>query len=219
MIPASLRDGPEPSAGFRHWPRLLDARDQAMLLRQIRQVLEAAPLYRPSMPRSGAPLSVLMSNAGPLGWVADRTGYRYQPTHPETGRPWPPVPPMALTLWETLAGYPAPPEACLVNYYGATARMGLHQDRDEQAFDAPVLSISLGASAIFRIGGKERRGTTRTLRLDSGDLLMLGGESRLSFHGVDRLLPGTSALLPEGGRFNLTLRRVTRVRSPQAGSA
>jgi alkylated DNA repair protein (DNA oxidative demethylase) len=209
VIRASLLDGSEATAGFRHWPRLLDEREQSMLLHQIRAVLEAAPLYRPSMPRSGAPLSVLMSNAGRLGWVADRAGYRYQPTHPETARAWPPMPPLALALWRRLADYPAPPEACLVNYYAGTARIGLHQDLDEQALDAPVLSISLGDSAIFRLGGKERRGATRPIRLDSGDVLLLAGESRMAFHGVDRLLPGTSALLPEGGRFNLTLRRVT----------
>lgn len=207
MIQTSLLDD-DVITGFRHWPGRLDAPEQILLLQQIRAVLDAAPLFRPSMPRSGAPLSVLMSNAGPFGWVTDRGGYRYQPAHPETGRPWPPIPPMALALWRTLTGYPAPPEACLVNYYAAGARMGLHQDRDERAFDAPVLSISLGDSAVFRIG-RERRAPTRTLRLDSGDLVMLGGESRLAFHGVDRLLPGTSALLPEGGRFNLTLRRVT----------
>ena len=210
MSEASLFAEPIANDGFRHWPRLLDAREQAALLGEIRAVLEAAPLYRPTMPRSGAPLSVLMSNAGPLGWVTDREGYRYQPQHPATGRLWPAMPPIALDLWRRLSGYPALPEACLVNYYAGGARMGLHQDRDEPAFDAPVLSISLGESAIFRLGGRERRGPARTLRLDSGDAMMLAGASRMNFHGIDRLLPGTSALLPEGGRFNLTLRRVNR---------
>lgn len=162
------------------------------------------------MPRTGAPFSVRMSNAGPLGWVADSAGYRYQPAHPETGRPWPPIPRSVLELWDELTGYPAPPEACLVNYYGAGARMGLHQDRDEAALDAPVLSISLGDSALFRVGGTDRRGPSRTIRLDSGDALLLAEAHRLAFHGIDRILAGSSRLLAEGGRFNLTVRRVTR---------
>lgn len=195
---------------FVHLPGRLDAPAQRALLAEIRAILGAAPLYRPAMPRTGAPFSVRMSNAGPLGWVADRAGYRYQPAHPETGRPWPPIPPSVLGLWAELTGYPAPPEACLVNYYDAGARMGLHQDRDEAALDAPVLSISLGDSALFRVGGTDRRGPSRSTRLDSGDLLLLAGASRLAFHGIDRILAGSSRLLPEGGRFNLTVRRVTR---------
>ena len=193
-----------------HRPGLLDAPAQRALLAEIRIILAAAPLYRPTMPRTGAPFSVRMSNAGPLGWVADRAGYRYQPAHPETGRTWPPIPRAVLDLWDELTGYPAPPEACLVNYYGAGARLGLHQDRDEAALDAPVLSISLGDSALFRIGGTDRRGPSRTIRLDSGDALLLADASRLAFHGIDRIRAGSSRLLAEGGRFNLTLRRVTR---------
>ena len=200
----------EPPSEIFYRPGLLDAGAQRALLGEIRACLATAPLYRPSMPRSGAPFSVLMSNAGPLGWIADRAGYRYQPTHPESGRPWPAIPRPVIELWNEVTGYPAPPEACLVNYYAADARMGLHQDRDEAALDAPVLSISLGDSAIFRIGGIERRAPSRRLRLDSGDLLLLAGGSRLAFHGIDRVLTGSSRLLAEGGRINLTVRRVTR---------
>jgi DNA oxidative demethylase len=200
----------EAASDIRHWPGLLDEAAQIALLGEIRDLLAAAPLFRPAMPRTGAPFSVMMSNAGPLGWIADRAGYRYQPTHPATGRPWPPIPPAVLALWRALARYPAPPEACLVNYYAPGARMGLHQDRDEAALDAPVLSISLGASAIFRVGGTGRRHPNRTVRLDSGDALLLADEHRFAFHGIDRILPGTSRLLAEGGRYNLTLRRVTR---------
>ncbi len=161
------------------------------------------------MPRTGRPFSVRMANLGPLGWVSDRRGYRYQPTHPLTGRPWPAIPPALLDLWAELVGGPEP-ECCLVNLYRSGARMGLHQDRDEAALDVPVLSISLGDAAIFRIGGVARRGRTATLRLESGDVVLLAGESRLAFHGIDRILAGTSALVPGGGRINLTLRRVTR---------
>jgi DNA oxidative demethylase len=190
-------------------PGFLDRNAQDALLAAIRAVIAAAPLYTPRMPKSGHPLSVRMTNCGPLGWVTDERGYRYQPNHPETGAPWPPLPPIVLEAWQKLAGHPHPPEACLVNVYGATAKLGLHQDRDEQDFDAPVVSLSLGDSCLFRIGGRKRRDPTRTLRLASGDALVLGGPARLVFHGVDRILPGTSTLLPEGGRINLTLRRVT----------
>ena len=145
-----------------------------------------------------------------MGWVSDQSGYRYQPTHPETGRPWPPIPATLLALWDELARYPDPPEACLINFYAPTAKMGLHQDRDEEDFAAPVVSISLGDSCLFRVGGLKRSEPTRAFRLSSGDVLVLGGGARLAFHGVDRVYPGTSSLLPEGGRINLTLRRVTR---------
>lgn len=160
------------------------------------------------MPRTGAPFSVRMTNCGALGWVSDRQGYRYQDKHPETGEAWPPMPAILTNAWAELADFPAPPEACLVNLYDATARMGLHQDRDEQTFDAPVLSVSLGDTAVFRIGGLSRRDPTRSIRLASGDAFLFGGDARLVFHGIDRLMPGSSTLLAGGGRINLTLRRV-----------
>ena len=160
------------------------------------------------MPKSGTPFSVRMTNCGPLGWVSDTAGYRYQPTHPDTGEPWPPIPPMLLAAWQDLAGYPGPPEACLVNVYAASARMSLHQDRDERDFSAPVVSLSLGQTCLFRVGGTSRRDPTRSFRLASGDALVLAGEARLAFHGVDRIVPDTSTLLPDGSRINLTLRRV-----------
>jgi len=187
------------------------ARDaQQRLLADIDAVLRAAPLYWPRMPKSGKPMSVRMSNCGPLGWVTDEAGYRYQPTHPETGISWPPMPEMLLAAWRDLSDYPAAPEACLINHYGPDARMGLHQDRDEQDFSAPVVSLSLGDTCVFRLGGTRRADPTRSLRLASGDALVLAGDARLAFHGVDRILPGTSTLLAQGGRINLTLRRVTR---------
>ena len=166
------------------------------------------------MPRSGAPFSVRMSNCGAMGWVSDSDGYRYTARHPVTQRAWPPMPALVGRAWRDLAGYEREPEACLVNYYAADARMGLHQDRDEEGFTAPVLSLSLGDTAVFRYGGNERRGRTRSVKLESGDALVLGGPARLAFHGVDRILAGSSTLLPEGGRFNLTVRRVSGEPSP-----
>jgi alkylated DNA repair protein (DNA oxidative demethylase) len=151
-----------------------------------------------------------MTNCGALGWMTDAEGYRYQPNHPQTGEPWPPIPEILLAAWRDLSSYPHPPEACLVNVYGAEARMGLHQDRDEDEMSAPVVSLSLGDSCQFRIGGAKRNDPTHAFRLASGDAVVLGGSARLAFHGVDRIIAGTSTLLPEGGRINLTLRRVTR---------
>jgi alkylated DNA repair protein (DNA oxidative demethylase) len=196
--------------GFRHLPGLLTPRAQRDLLAEIRVILAAAPLYAPTMPRTGKPFSVRMSNCGPLGWVSDRTGgYRYQAEHPETGRPWPAMPDALLGLWRQVAGYPLPPEACLINYYQAGAKMGAHRDEDEQDARAPVVSISLGDEATFHIGGLKRSDPKQRLLLRSGDVVVLGGGARMAYHGVDRIHAGTSDLLPEGGRLNLTLRRVT----------
>ena len=196
--------------GLRFIPGYLDRARQEALLAAVREVMTRAPLYTPRMPQSSKPMSVRMTNCGPLGWMTDEGGYRYQPTHPETGAPWPPIPDLLLAAWRELADYPHAPEACLINVYGPAAKMGLHQDRDEHDFAAPVLSLSLGDSCLFRIGGHKRSDPTRSLRLASGDALVLGGQARLAFHGVDRIMPGTSTLLSEGGRINLTLRRVTR---------
>jgi alkylated DNA repair protein (DNA oxidative demethylase) len=195
--------------GMRHLPGLLDRAAQQALLEDIRRVVASAPLYVPAMPRTGKPMSVRMTNCGALGWVTDKErGYRYQPLHPATGAPWPPIPDRLLDLWAEVSGCPVSPQACLVNFYDVSAKMGLHQDRDEEAFDAPVVSVSLGDSCLFRIGGMQRTDPTRSLRLESGDVFVLGGASRLAFHGVDRIYPGTSPLLKNGGRINLTLRRV-----------
>jgi DNA oxidative demethylase len=196
---------------LQYFPQVLDRTEQALLVRKLRAVIAEAPLFTPAMPRTGKLFSVRMTNCGPLGWVSDRErGYRYQATHPETDRPWPPMPAMLLELWRELGAYRAPPEACLVNYYASSAKMGLHRDEDEEDFAAPVLSVSLGDTAIFRVGGLSRKDPTRRIELKSGDVVVLGGEDRLAYHGIDRILSGTSDLLPEGGRFNLTLRRVTK---------
>lgn len=191
-------------------PGYLDRASQEALVAAIREVVRRAPLFTPRMPRTGKPFSVRMTNCGPLGWVSDEAGYRYQATHPDTGAPWPPMPAMLLDAWRELSGYPHPPEACLVNFYAPGARMSLHQDRDEQDLDAPVVSLSLGDTCLFRIGGTRRTDPTRSFRLASGDAYVLGGPERLAFHGVDRIVAGTSTLLKDGGRINLTLRRVNR---------
>jgi len=189
------------------WREKLSPPAQRALLAEVLEKLKDAPLYRPVMPGSGRPFSVEESNFGPLGWVSDRSGYRYQPTHPVTGRPWPPIPEALLALWQEINGDPAP-ECCLVNVYRAGAKMGLHQDRDEKDISAAVIGISLGDEALFRIGGATRAGQTRSVTLASGDVISFGGTARLAYHGIDRVRPGTSRLLPGGGRLSLTLRRV-----------
>jgi len=198
------------AGGFRLIPGYLDRGAQEQARAALREVMRVAPVYTPRMPKSGKPMSVRMTNCGALGWVTDMRGYRYEPSHPQIGAPWPPIPEILLDAWRELAHYPHAPEACLVNVYGPDARMGLHQDRDEEDFSAPVVSLSLGDSCLFRIGGTKRNDPTRSFKLASGDAMVLGGEARLAFHGVDRIMPGTSTLLPEGGRINVTMRRVTR---------
>lgn len=198
--------------GWQHLAGYLSAGQQAALLASVRTVISGAPLFPPTMPRTGKPFSVRMTNCGPLGWVSDATGgYRYQATHPVTGQPWPPMPTLLVRLWNSITGYPAGPEACLVNYYAASARMGSHRDEDEQDKAAPVVSISLGDDATFHVGGLRRSDPKQRLVLRSGDVFVLGGAARLAYHGIDRIHSGTSDLLPEGGRFNLTLRRVTPI--------
>jgi DNA oxidative demethylase len=191
--------------GFRLWPGALSIQAQAELLAQVLAAEAEAPFYRPVTP-GGRPFSVQMTNLGPLGWVSDREGYRYQATHPVTGEAWPPIPQMLSDLWSNLTGWPEPPQACLVNLYRDQARMGLHQDKDEADLTAPVLSVSLGDTAVFRIGAAEG-GPTQSIRLASGDVCALTGPARLARHGIDRLIAGSSTLVPGGGRINLTLRR------------
>jgi alkylated DNA repair protein (DNA oxidative demethylase) len=197
--------------GFRHYPGLLDRPAQQALTAAVFALLDEAPPYRAAMPKSGRPMSVAMSNAGRFGWYSDRAGgYRYIERHPQTGRPWPAIPAAALAVWRQVADWPDAPECCLINLYRDGAKMGLHQDRDEAEMTAPVVSISLGDDAVFRLGGTGRGGPTRSLKLASGDVVVLGGAARLAFHGIDRVLAGSSRLVPGGGRINLTLRRVTR---------
>jgi alkylated DNA repair protein (DNA oxidative demethylase) len=199
------RETPTGLPGFRLWPGALDAAAQGSLLAEVLAAAETAPFYRPVTP-GGRPFSVEMTGMGPLAWVSDRAGYRYQPTHPVTDAPWPPMPQSLLDLWDVLTSWPVPPDACLVNLYRHEAKMGLHQDKDEADLGAPVLSVSLGDTAVFRIGPAEG-GRTQSLKLASGDVCALTGPARLARHGIDRLLAGSSQLVPGGGRINLTLRR------------
>lgn len=195
--------------GFRLISGAIDADGQTRLVDEVLAGASAAPFYRPITP-SGKPMSVEQTSFGAFGWVTDRGGYRYEPAHPLTGRPWPPMPQSLLALWARHAGDPVPPDSCLVNLYRDGAKMGLHTDSDEEDLTAPVLSISLGDSAVFRLGGAARGDPSRTVRLNSGDVSVLAGASRRFHHGVDRILAGSSRLIPGGGRLNLTLRRAKR---------
>ncbi|NBB15096.1 alpha-ketoglutarate-dependent dioxygenase AlkB [Caulobacter sp. SLTY] len=193
-------------SGFQLLPAALDAPAQQALVVRVMAALEVAPAEQYRVPRGGR-MSVAMSGFGALGWASDTRGYRYSPVHPGTGNPWPAIPDVLLALWARLADPAVPPDSCLINLYRGEAKMGLHQDRDEADFRFPVLSVSLGDTAVFRIGGTSRGGRTASVRLASGDVCLLAGEARLAFHGVDRILAGSSTLVPGGGRINLTLRR------------
>ena len=197
--------------GFEHVRGALDEPAQIDLLRGVQNIIARAPLYVPAMPRTGKRLSVAMTNAGPLGWVTDQAGgYRYQPLHPETQKPWPAMLNSMLDIWWRFAPAAAPPEACLVNFYGAAARLGSHVDRDETDLETPVISISLGDDAVFHVGGLKRSDPKTRMILCSGDVVVLGGQARLAYHGIDRVVAGTSRLIETGGRINLTLRRVSK---------
>jgi len=202
--------------GVMLWREKFSRDEQKALLGEVMARIETAPFYRPAMPGSGNPFSVEESNLGTLGWVSDKSGYRYQATHPVTAAPWPAIPDALMDLWREIAEAPDP-ECCLVNLYRGGARMGLHQDKDEQALAAPVVSVSLGDEALFRIGGTSRKDPTRSVKLSSGDVVMFGGPARLAYHGIDRIYPGSSSLIPGGGRINLTLRRITVSPRPQSG--
>ena len=197
------------SPGVLLWREKFSPQEQKALLKEVLALLKQAPLYRPVMPKSGKAFSVEESNFGPLGWVADKNGYRYQANHPVTGRAWPPIPGRLLSLWAEINDGP-PPECCLVNSYRGHAKMGLHQDLDENDSSAAVIGVSLGDEALFRIGGPKRGGKTRSVTLASGDVVAFGGTARLAYHGIDRIRTGTCRLIPGGGRLSLTLRRVAR---------
>ncbi len=202
---------PFPS-GFVYKPEYFGKTQQLALMSAVTEAVRGpAPFFQGRMPRTGQAISVVGSNFGPLGWVADITGYRYDPCHPKTGQPWPPMPQVLLDIWDDLTEYPSPPEACLINWYREGNKMGMHVDRDEHDLGAPIVSISLGDPARYRLGGPQRGGKTFSLKLSSGDVVVLAGEARQCYHGVDKIFYGQSLLVPKGGRINLTLRRVNRV--------
>lgn len=203
-------------SGFTLLPGRLSAEEQAALVAAVLDAAAEAPFHVQSTP-GGKPMSVETTGMGSLSWVTDRLGYRYEPRHPLTGRPWPPMPEILRRLWTELADAQVPADACLVNLYRTGAKMGLHRDEDEADFRFPVLSVSLGDTALFRIGGLSRKDPTRSVRLASGDVCLLGGAARLAYHGVDRIIPGSSRLVPGGGRINITLRRA--LPAPQLAEA
>jgi alkylated DNA repair protein (DNA oxidative demethylase) len=184
----------------------LDKAAQTSLLNDVRSVVVKAPLFSPLTPW-GKPMSVKMTSAGKYGWYSDKSGYRYTPKHPNGGD-WPEIPSSIRAIWRDLCTDSPDPECCLVNFYTKSAKMGLHQDKDEKSFDHPVLSISLGDDALFRIGGNTKGSPTQSVWLSSGDVLVMSKESRLAYHGIDRIKFGSSKLLSSAGRINLTLRVV-----------
>jgi len=200
--------------GFRHLPLYFSPAEQELLIEAVKAGVVQAPFFQPTMPRTGTPLSVVMSNFGPLGWVTDKEkGYRYEPAHPKTGELWPELPDLLGKLWDEVTDFPARPEATLINWYkeDKASKMGMHVDNDENDLRAPVVSVSLGDPAMFRIGGPKRGGKTAGIKLYSGDVVVLAGEARLCYHGVSKVYYGESALVPKGGRINLTMRRVNGV--------
>ncbi|MEX0348373.1 MAG: alpha-ketoglutarate-dependent dioxygenase AlkB [Paracoccaceae bacterium] len=193
--------------GFDIRKTYLNAAAQAGLIEALRPILKAAPLFTPETSR-GQKMSVRMTSAGSVGWITDRAGYRYEPQHPK-GQRWPAIPNSVLRIWQDVTALDRQPDSCLINYYGEGARMGLHQDKDEADFSWPVVSVSLGDDALFRIGNETRGGKTESIWLNSGDVVVMGGPARLTYHGIDRIRFGSSRLLPKGGRINLTLRVAT----------
>lgn len=192
--------------GFEVYRGHLGRAAQTDIMEDLRDVVSRAPLFSPQTPY-GKPMSVRMTSAGKYGWYSDRRGYRYVTEHP-SGVAWPPIPDSVLAIWRDVTGLSRLPDCCLINFYGPGARMGMHQDRDEADFSWPVVSVSLGDDGLFRIGNPERGGKTRSIWLHSGDVVVMGGEARLTYHGIDRIRPGTSGLMAEPGRLNLTLRVV-----------
>lgn len=197
--PLKIRD-------FLVFQEFLDRDAQEALVADVRAIAKAAPMVSPITP-GGRKMSVQMTSGGALGWVTDRSGYRYQSQHP-SGSDWPAIPASVLKIWDEVSGVTRAPDCCLVNFYGEGAKMGMHQDKDEGNFDWPVVSVSLGDDAQFRMGSVSRGGATESIWLKSGDVVVMGGAARLAYHGVDKIRFGSSTLLPKGGRINLTLRAV-----------
>ncbi len=190
--------------GVAIWKSLIDRGQQKALTDALRRVAEHAPFRQYATP-GGQRMSVRMSGAGQAAWMSDRSGYRYAALQPN-GESWPEIPGQLLEIWRTVSGVARDPDTCLVNFYGPGTKMGMHQDKDEADLSWPVVSISLGDDALFRVGGPRRGGKTQSIWLASGDVAVLAGKARLHHHGIDRIKSGSSTLLPKGGRLNATLR-------------
>jgi alkylated DNA repair protein (DNA oxidative demethylase) len=186
------------------------ARDREEAVMEALFSVAAESPFRHMITPGGFRMSVAMTNCGPLGWITDKKGYRYGAVDPETNSTWPVMPPVFLELAReaaTKAGYPAfVPDACLINRYEPGARLTLHQDKDENDFEAPIVSVSLGLPAVFLFGGMERSDRTRRVPVFHGDIVVWGGPARLRFHGIAPLKDGVHDLTG-GYRFNLTFRK------------
>ena len=189
-------------------PLYVSPAHQKTLIEDVHKVVAQAPFVR-LRTRHGY-MSVQVTAAGQYFWYADEQGYRYQTQHP-SGVVLPSIPESILSIWHDLVSKSVDPECCLINFYDARAKMGLHQDKDEADFSWPVVSISLGDTAVFRVGGLARRDPSKTVPLRSGDVVVIGGRARLVYHGIDRVSLGSSSLIPGGGRVNITLRVVRSV--------
>ncbi len=192
--------------------RYLTISEQIAVVDACRAVIRQAPLFQKVMP-SGAKFHYVCTSAGDYGWISDRQGYRYVDTHPLTQQPFPAIPPIIARIARAAAAQydlSLRPESALINWYGADGSLGLHQDKTERCL-APVISFSLGDDCQFIIGGLERTDPKRSLVLHSGDVLIMGAEHRLVFHGVKRIMAGTAPAelgWREAGRINITVRQV-----------
>ncbi|WP_339865167.1 alpha-ketoglutarate-dependent dioxygenase AlkB [Paremcibacter congregatus] len=187
-------------------PNFFDGQE---VLHIVQQLLDQAPFRHMKTP-GGRRMAVALTNCGTVGWISDTKGYRYSPTDPLTNTPWPPMPAALLSLARSAAekcGYEDfRPDSCLINRYDPGSALSPHQDRNENDFSQPIVSLSIGRSAMFQLYGQERGGKAVNIRLNDGDILVFGGPARLNFHGVRRLLPDAPAHMSDG-RINLTLRQ------------
>ncbi len=201
---------PDLPTGTQHLKAAVAKGMQARLLAAVRRVEQKAP-FRQARTKSGGLYSAEMTNCGTVGWWSDAKGYRYTKAQPGSDVPWPRIPPtFSKVLDEIVVDTPWPDfssDACLINHYTKGAKMGLHQDRDEADFDQPIVTVCLGAAADFLIGGCARSDKPLVLTVESGDVIVMGGESRMRFHGVRKIYPGTSPLPGLDGRISLTFRK------------
>lgn len=170
----------------------------------LRNLAKESPFFIPKMPKTNKSFSVKITNMGNVGWVSDKEGYRYQDFHPITKKSWSKIPSNITNIWQELINANTKPDCCLVNCYDKNAKMGLHIDNDEKDFSYPVLSISIGASALFRFGGLKRSDKTQSIKLNNGDIIILSGKSRLIYHGIDKIYPNDKF----NYRINITMRKI-----------